>query len=276
MLGWPVARGGSQQIVDAMASYLCTLGCMIWTGRRVESLDDLPPARAVLLDITPRQMIRIAGHRLPAGYVRRLGTIAMVRARSSSTGRSMARSPGRPRRAAVPVRSTWVARWRRSRPVRMRSRRGEHPERPFVLLSHPSLFDPTRAPPGRHTAWGYCHVPHGSSSDMTDRVEAQVERFAPGFAARIRTRHVLAPSDLQRYNANYIGRDINGGVQDLRQLFTRPVARVVPYATPHEASTSIRRPPRPAAGCAGLCGHFAARAVLEREFFRQRSRSGFP
>ena len=133
-----------------------------------------------------------------------------------------------------------------------------------MLLSQPSLFDPTRAPPGAQTAWAYCHVPNGSTVDMTDRIESQVERFAPGFRDRIRARHVMAPLDFQAYNANYVGGDINGGSQDLRQLFTRPVARRVPYSTPLPWLYLCSSSTPPGGGVHGLCGYYAARAALQR------------
>ena len=144
--------------------------------------------------------------------------------------------------------------------------RGEHPDRPFVLLSQPSLFDASRCPPGRHTAWAYCHVPNGSTVDMSDRIEAQVERFAPGFRDRILARHDMAPADFESYNANYIGGDINGGAQDLRQLFTRPVARLVPYSTPLRGLYLCSSSTPPGGGVHGLCGYYAARAALKSLF----------
>jgi len=142
--------------------------------------------------------------------------------------------------------------------------RGQHPERPFVLLAQQSLFDATRAPAGRHTVWAYCHVPNGSTVDMSDRIETQIERFAPGFGGRIVGRHVFGPAALQRYNANYVGGDIAGGVLDLRQLFTRPVARIVPYSTPLEGIYLCSSSTPPGAGVHGMCGYFAARAALAR------------
>jgi phytoene dehydrogenase-like protein len=144
--------------------------------------------------------------------------------------------------------------------------RGEHPARPFVLLSQPSLFDRTRAPAGCHTAWAYCHVPHGSTVDMSAQIEAQVERFAPGFGATILARHTMAPADFQSYNENYVGGDINGGSQDIRQLFTRPVARLVPYSTPSPGLYLCSSSTPPGGGVHGLCGYHAALAVLKTDF----------
>jgi len=140
--------------------------------------------------------------------------------------------------------------------------RGGHPERPFVLAAQSSLFDPARAPAGGHTAWAYCHVPNGSDTDMAGRIEAQLERFAPGFRDCVKARSVMTPADLESYNANYIGGDINGGAQDLRQLFTRPVARANPYSTPHGEIYLCSASTPPGGGVHGMCGYFCARSIL--------------
>ena len=140
--------------------------------------------------------------------------------------------------------------------------RGEPPEKPFVLVAQQSLFDSTRAPEGKHTLWTYCHVPNGSSFDMTERIESQIERFAPGFRDRILARHVTTPIELERYNANYIGGDINGGVQDFWQLFTRPTIRLVPYSTPARGIYFCSSSTPPGGGVHGMCGYFAAQAAL--------------
>ena len=240
-VGWPMARGGSQAIADALAAYLRSLGGEIETGRRVESLDELPPARAVLFDVTPRQLLAASrATRLPARYRRRLGGLPLRPGRLQA--RLRARRPdsrGGPRSAGGRRPSTSAARWRRSPRPRRRCRGASTPERPFVLVAQQSLFDPTRAPAGKHTAWAYCHVPNGSTVDMTDRIEAQIERFAPGFRELVLARHAMGPAEMEAYNPNYVGGDINGGVQDLRQLFTRPVARLVPYATPVQGALPL-------------------------------------
>jgi phytoene dehydrogenase-like protein len=262
--GWPFPRGGSQKIVDALAAYLRSLGGEIITGVEVKSLDALPSARVVLCDITPRQLLRIAGHHLPDGYRRSLehfrygpGAFKIDFALASPIPW---RSSACLQAATVHVGGTLAEIVAAEAQVA----RGEHPERPFVLLAQHSLFDETRAPAGKHTVWAYCHVPHGSAFDMTERIEAQIERFAPGFRDCILHRHVLAPADLERYNANYIGGDINGGMQDIWQLFTRPTLRLVPYTTPvrHMYLCSSSTPP--GGGVHGLCGYFAAKAVLQR------------
>lgn len=260
--GWPIVRGGSQNLSESLASYLRSLGGEIVTGWRVDSIDELPPSWAVMLDVTPRQVARIAGGRLPAGYIRRLASY-----RYGAGVFKLDWALGGP----IPWTSVECA---RGGTVHLGGTldevaasesavgRGQHPERPFVLLSQPSLFDPSRAPQGRHTAWAYCHVPNGSSVDMTERIEAQVERFAPGFRDLILARHAMTPADFESYNANYIGGDINGGAQDLRQLFTRPVARLVPYATPSRGLYICSSSTPPGGGVHGLCGFYAARAAL--------------
>jgi phytoene dehydrogenase-like protein len=260
--GWPFPRGGSQAIADALASYLRSLGGEIECGRRVESLAELPGEKLVLLDVTPRQFLALAGDRLPSPYRRRL---AGYRYGPGAFKLDLALDGPVPwaaeecaRAATVHLGGTLDEIARGEAQVA----RGGHPERPFVLLAQQSLFDSTRAPAGRHTVWAYCHVPNGSTVDMSGRIEAQIERFAPGFRERIVARSALGPSDLERYNANYVGGDIAGGMLDLCQLFTRPVARIVPYSTPLEGVFLCSSSTPPGAGVHGMCGYFAARAAL--------------
>ncbi len=265
-VGWPMAAGGAGRIADALVGCLEARGGEVHTGRPVRGLEDLPPARAVLFDLTPRQLLQIAGNRLPARYRRRLagyrygpGAFKLDWAlrepipwRAEACARAGTVHLGGPlEEVAASERATW---------------RGRVEERPFVLLAQHSLFDPARAPEGRHTAWAYCHVPHAWDGDATRRIEAQVERFAPGFRDVVLERHVLSPAALERRNANLVGGDINGGVQDLRQLFTRPVARLVPYQTPEEAFYICSSSTPPGGGVHGMCGYFAARAALRRSF----------
>jgi phytoene dehydrogenase-like protein len=260
--GWPIPRGGSQKIADALASYLRTLGGEIVTGERVETLEQLPPARAVLFDVTPRQLLRIAGDRLPAGYRRALGR---YRYGPGVFKLDLALDGPIPWRAAACARAATVHIGGTLGEIAAAERvawRGQQAERPFVLLAQPSLFDASRAPHGKHTIWAYCHVPHGSTFDMTDRIEAQIERFAPGFRDRILARSALGPAAMERHNANYIGGDINGGVQDFFQLYTRPVVSLNPYATPAENIYICSSSTPPGGGVHGLCGYFAAQAVL--------------
>lgn len=271
--GWPLPRGGSQRIADALAGYLRSLGGEVVTGRPVRALDELPPARAVLFDLTPRQVLAIAGQRLPAGYRHRLERYrygpGAFKVDWALAGPIPWRAPECRRAATVHLGGMLDEIATAERAVAA----GRHPERPFVILAQPSLFDPSRAPEGKHTAWAYCHVPNGSSVDMTGRIEAQVERFAPGFRELILARNVLSPADLERYNPNYVGGDINGGVLDLRQLFTRPAPRLNPYTTPDSRLYICSSSTPPGGGVHGMCGYWAARAALRRVLQAHRRRA---
>ncbi|MGH2729572.1 MAG: phytoene desaturase family protein [Actinomycetota bacterium] len=262
--GWPAARGGSQKIADALVSYLESCGGRVETGRRVTTLREVPPARAILLDVSARALATIAADRLPARYQARLrrwrhgpgvfkldwaldGPIPWTAEQCRSAGTVHLGGPF----AELAAAEAAVA-------------GGRHPERPFVILAQQSLFDAARAPDGKHTAWAYCHVPSGSTVDMTERVELQIERFAPGFKDLVLERSVMAPGDLEDRNANLVGGDISGGVQDLRQLFFRPVPRLVPYATPAPGLYICSSSTPPGGGVHGMCGYWAARAALRR------------
>jgi phytoene dehydrogenase-like protein len=262
VVGWPFPRGGSQKIADALAACLCSLGGEIVTGVEVRSIDELPRAQAILCDITPRQLLRIAGKHLPASYKRELGR---YRYGPGAFKVDFALDGPVPWKAEECRRAATVhigGRFEEIVESEAEVAGGKHPERPFVLVAQQSLFDDTRAPAGRHTLWAYCHVPNGSTVDMTERIEAQIERFAPGFRERILARHTFTPAELENYNANYIGGDINGGIQDIWQLFTRPVARPVPYSTPARDIYICSSSTPPGGGVHGLCGYFAARAAL--------------
>ena len=263
-VGWPLARGGSQAIVDAMAAYLRSLGGEIVTGIEVKSLDMLPSSRVALCDVTPRQLLRIAGERLPNSYQRKLRSFrygpGVFKLDLALDGPIPWKSQECLRAATVHLGGTLpeiaageASVWR-----------GEHPERPFVLLAQPSLFDETRAPAGKQTVWAYCHVPAGSTFDMTGRIESQIERFAPGFRDRVLARHTFSAAQMEVYNANYVGGDINGGVQDLWQMFTRPTIQVNPYATPLDNVFLCSSSTPPGGGVHGLCGYYAARAALSK------------
>ena len=271
VVGWPMARGGSQRIVDALAAYLRDLGGEIVTGRPITSLDELPPARAILADITPRQLVRIAGNQLPERYVRRLGRYrygpGVFKVDFALDGPIPWRNPDCLRAATMHVGGTLPELAASERAVWS----GEPPERPFVLLAQQSLFDESRAPAGKHTAWAYCHVPASSEVDMTERIEAQIERFAPGFRDCILARHTLTAREMEAYNPNYVGGDINGGLASLTQLFTRPLITpniANPYATPTKGLYLCSSSTPPGGGVHGLCGYFAARATL-RDVFGQ-------
>jgi phytoene dehydrogenase-like protein len=262
-VGWPIARGGSQNVADALASYFRSLGGEIATSAPVEHLDELRPARAILLDVSPRQVLSLAGDAVPPGYRRvleryRFGSAAF-KLDWALDGPVPWKAPECARAATVHLGGT-LEEVAASEATHSKGR--EVHERPFMLFVQPTLFDPSRAPAGKHTAWGYCHVPNGFTGDLTDRLERQVERFAPGFRERIIGRSVTTPADLERRNANLIGGDINGGMMDLRQVFARPVARPTPYRTPMKGVYLCSASTPPGGGVHGMCGYHAARAAL--------------
>jgi phytoene dehydrogenase-like protein len=261
LFGWPFARGGSQRITDALVSILRDLGGEIQTSAPVGSLDELE-AGLVVCDIATGELVRIAGERLPDRYARRLdrfphgpgafkvdlaldGPIPWAaeecsRACTVHLGGTLAE-------IAESERAPWL---------------GRHAERPFVLLAQHSLFDPSRAPEGKHTVWAYCHVPNGSDFDMTERIEAQIERFAPGFRDRVIGRSVMPPGTLQAHNRNLVGGDLNGGAATLRAMIARPVFSFVPYRTPARGLYLGSASTPPGGGVHGMCGYLAARAAL--------------
>ena len=259
-VGWPFPRGGSQRLADALSRRLRELGGEIRTSSPAESL---PRADLVMCDVVPRELLRLAGDRLPERYARRL--------------RSYRHGPG-----------AFKVDWALDGPIPWRSEEcrgagtvhlggsldeisasewgawsGRPAERPFVLLAQTSLFDATRAPAGKHTAWAYCHVPSGSSVDMTERIEAQVERFAPGFGEVVLARDTMGPADLEAHNRNLVGGDLNAGTMDLGQLFFRPVRRLVPYRTPLDGVYLCSAATPPGGGVHGMCGYSAARVALK-------------
>jgi len=261
-VGWPFPRGGAQAISDALASYLRSLGGEIETNAAVESLDELPPARAVLADVSPRALVRIAGDRLPPRYAR-----ALERYRSGPgafkldlalDGPIPWAAPEAARAGCVHVGGTLadVAASERAPSA------GRAPGRPFVLVGQHSGFDETRAPEGKHTVWAYGHVPNGWTGDETGAIEAQIERFAPGFRERILARNAAGPTELERRNPNLVGGDVNAGLQDLRGILVRPTLRPVPYATPVPGLFLCSASTPPGGGVHGLCGLGAARAAL--------------
>jgi phytoene dehydrogenase-like protein len=265
--GWPLPRGGSQQIANALASYFTSIGGKVETKSPVKSLSQLPPAKAVLLDVTPKQMLEIAGAEFSPLYRKQLqryrygmgvfkidwaldGPVPFTapECRQAGTvhlGNSLEEIAASEKQAAS----------------------GQHPEKPFVLLAQQSVFDASRAPAGRHTAWAYCHVPNGSQADMTAAIEKQVDRFAPGFRDRILGRHVMNTTQMQAYNPNYIGGDINGGIIDIGQLYTRPALRLSPYRTSAAGIYVCSSSTPPGGGVHGMCGYHAARRALKDVFF---------
>jgi phytoene dehydrogenase-like protein len=262
--GWPVVRGGSQALADALVAYLESLGGEVRCGQPVKSIAELPPARAVLLDVTPRQVLDIAGDRLTEGYRRALSRFRYGAGVFKVDWALDAPIPWE----AADCRSACTVHLggTMDEVVAWEQHPAEPPDAPFVILSQQTVFDPSRAPAGKHTAWAYCHVPNGSEADMTEAIESQVERFAPGFRDRILARHSTGPLALQAYNPNYVGGDINGGLQDWRQLFTRPTVRPVPYATSDRSIYICSSSTPPGGGVHGMCGYWAARAALTRAF----------
>ncbi|MGQ0432815.1 MAG: phytoene desaturase family protein [Microthrixaceae bacterium] len=261
--GWPVAKGGSQAIVDAMASRLTELGGTIETGRPVRTLDDVPPSKAVLFDVTSRQLLDICGDALPSGYRNRLGRfrygpgvfkVDYALAEPVPWANADCRRAGSLHLGAtlpeVAAAEAEVA-------------AGRHPDRPFVLVGQQSLADASRAPAGQHTLWTYCHVPNGSTVDMTDAIERQIERFAPGFRDVVLARHVADNAWYEAHNANLIGGDINGGSFAGAQQVLRPRPGVHPYRTGNQRLYLCSSSTPPGGGVHGMCGMHAARAALE-------------
>ena len=262
--GWPVARGGSEAVTAALVRYLESLGGEVRSDSPVTSLGDLPSATAVLLDLTPRQVLALAGDRLPVGYRQALGRYrygpGVFKLDWALDGAIPWASPTCREAGTVHLGGPL------EEVVASEAASGTAAARPFVILVQATIFDPSRAPEGKHTAWAYCHVPNGSTTDMTGAIQAQVERFAPGFGDRVLARHVTGPAAMEAYNPNYVGGDINGGIQDWRQLFTRPVVSALPYATPDRGLYICSSSTPPGGGVHGMCGHWAARAALARAF----------
>lgn len=263
-VGWPVVRGGSQRITDALVDELRAHGGEIVTGHEVATLDELPNARATLLDLTPRQVLRVAGDRLPTRYARTLrrfrygpGVCKVDWALSDPVPWA---HPDVARAGTVHVGGTLAEIAAAEADVLA----GRMPDRPFVIFVQAAGPDPSRAPDGRHTGWAYCHVPHGSALDCTDHIEAQIERFAPGFRDTVVERHTMSAAALETYDANYVGGDINGGAGDLRQVFTRPAVSLRPWVTPVPGLYLCSSATPPGGGVHGMCGWHAARAALRR------------
>ncbi|MFN0103467.1 MAG: phytoene desaturase family protein [Bryobacteraceae bacterium] len=261
---WPCAQGGSQRIVDSLAGYLRSLGGTIEVNREVRRMSDIPASRAVLFDLAPSAVERIAGDDLPSGYRKQL--------------RAFRQGPGVfkidwalnapiPWTAAECARAATVhlgATFKELSASERDAVNGRISERPFVLVAQQSMFDRSRAPEGRHTGWAYCHVPHASSIDMTERIERQIERFAPGFKNVILTRRTMSPADVEAHNPNMIGGDIGGGANNLSQFFFRPTLRWDPYSTPNPRLFLCSSSTPPGGGVHGMCGYWGAQSALRR------------
>jgi phytoene dehydrogenase-like protein len=265
-VGWPMPRGGSVVISDALAAKLRSLGGEIVTGSRVAAIGAIPGARAYLFDTSPRDLERITGDRLPDRYRRALRQYrygpGVFKIDYALDGPVPWRAPEVARAGTVHVGGSFED----IREAEAEVARGRHAERPFVLVAQPSAFDPTRAPAGRHVLWAYCHVPNGSRVDMTAPIEAQIERFAPGFRDRVLARHVMDTGEVEHRNANYVGGDISCGAHSGLQFLARPVLRIDPYATPDRAIYLCSAATPPGGGVHGMCGFHAARAALARSF----------
>jgi phytoene dehydrogenase-like protein len=267
-LGWPCAKGGSSAITNSLASYFQSLGGTIRTSSPVRTMRDVPKSRVVLFDVTPRQLAAIAGDDLPPSYTKRLrrfrygpGVFKVDWAldgpipwRAEECGRAATvHVGGTIEEIAVHERTIW---------------QGRSTKRPFVLVAQQSLFDDTRAPAGKHTGWGYCHVPHGSTEDMTEAIEQQIERFAPGFRERILSRHTMNTAAYESYNANMVGGDISGGANNIIQILARPFPWRDPYTTPNKRIYLASSSTPPGGGVHGMCGYWSARSALHHAFGR--------
>jgi phytoene dehydrogenase-like protein len=267
--GWPLPKGGSQQIANALASYFTSIGGKIVTGFPVSRLEQLPSAHAVLFDISPRQLLQIAGHKFSGHYTRQLQRfrygMGVFKVDFALDGPVPFTATSCLQAGTVHLGSTLEEIAAGEQAIFD----GKHPEKPYVLLAQQSLFDATRAPQDKHTLWAYCHVPNGSTRDMTSIIENQIERFAPGFKDRIIGKHVMNTADFEAYNSNYIGGDINGGRQDITQLFTRPALKLSPYRTSARGLYICSSSTPPGGGVHGMCGYHAARRALKDVFHSQ-------
>lgn len=261
---WPCAEGGSQLIVDSLAAYLKSMGGEIEVARQVRALGDLPPSRAVLFDVAPSALDRIAGDALPASFRRQLRRFrqgpGVFKIDWALRGPIPWTAPECMRAATVHVAGTFEE-LAASEDAAVN---GRIADRPFVLVAQQSLFDRTRAPEGHHTGWAYCHVPNGATTDMTDRIERQIERFAPGFRDLILARRAMAPADVEAHNPNMRGGDIGGGANDLSQFFFRPTLRWDPYSTPNPRLYLCSSSTPPGGGVHGMCGYWAAQSALSK------------
>ncbi len=264
--GWPLPKGGSQAIADALASYFVALGGEIETGFHVRSLNQLPGAKAVLFDVTPKQLMEITGQRFSFIYKKQLNRyrygMGAFKIDWALDGPIPFTAPECRKAGTIHLGGTLEE----IAASEQRVFSGKIPEKPYVLLAQQSLFDPSRTPAGKQTAWAYCHIPNGSAVDMTEIIEKQVERFAPGFRNLILKRHTMNAVQMENYNPNYIGGDINGGLMDITQLFTRPALRLSPYKTSAKGIYICSSSSPPGGGVHGMCGYHAAKRALKDVF----------
>jgi len=267
--GWPIPKGGSNSIANALASYFVSLGGKIETNFYVSSLQQLPSSHAILFDVTPKQLLQIAGHKFSPFYQWQLERfrygMGVFKIDWAMDGPIPFTNQACREAGTIHIGNTFEEIAASEKLVS----EGRHPEKPFVLLAQQSLFDKSRAPGGKHTAWAYCHVPSGSTLDMVEQIENQIERFAPGFRERILAKHVMNSAQMEEYNPNYIGGDINGGVIDIGQLFNRPALRWSPYRTSAKGIYICSSSTPPGGGVHGMCGYYSARRVLKDLFKSQ-------
>ena len=264
--GWPIPKGGSNSIADALSSYFISLGGTIETDIYVKSLDQLPSAHAILFDVTPKQLLQIAGHRFSSIYKWQL---ERYRYGMGVFKIDWALDAPIPFTAETCRQAGTVHIGNTIQEIvdyEQQIWNGKHPGNPFTLLAQPSVFDPSRSPEGKHTAWGYCHVPNGSAQDMTAAIENQIERFAPGFKDIILAKHVMDTAQMEEYNPNYIGGDINGGALNISQLFTRPALRWSQYKTSAKGIYICSSSTPPGGGVHGMCGYHSAKKALKDIF----------
>lgn len=264
--GWPIAKGGSNNIANALASYFISLGGKIETNFYVSALKQLPSSHAVLFDVTPKQLLQIAGHKFSSIYKWQLNRYRYGMGVFKIDWALDAPIPFTAQQCRQAGTIHLGNTFEEITASEQLTSEGKISEKPFVLLAQQSLFDQSRAPEGRHTAWAYCHMPNGSDTDMTNIIEKQVERFAPGFRERILNRHTMNSSQLEEYNPNYIGGDINGGIIDIKQLFTRPALRLSPYSTSAKGIYICSSSTPPGGGVHGMCGYHSAKKALKDVF----------
>ena len=261
-VGWPIARGGAQSITNALCSYLSALGGRVKTSSNVESLDSLTDYDLIFCDLTPRQLLAISGRRLSDSYRRRLEAFRYGPGVFKLDYALSAPIPWKAPECALAATVHLGGSFDEIAAAEGSVRNGKCAERPFVLLAQPSLFDASRAPAGKHTAWAYCHVPNGSKVDMREKIEDQIERFAPGFREIILARHAFSPAQIEHMNANLVGGDISGGVIDLHQVVFRPTRKLYATSAPDIFLCSSSTPP--GGGVHGMCGYHAAKLALAR------------
>jgi len=267
--GWPIPKGGSNAIANALASYFVSLGGTIETNFYVRSLNQLPSSHAILFDVTPWQLLQIAGYKFSSVYTWQLKRyrygMGVFKIDWALDGPIPFTATACREAGTVHLGNTLEE----IAASEQLTSEGKHPEKPFVLLAQQSLFDASRAPEGKHTAWAYCHVPNGSEVNMTEQIEKQVERFAPGFRDRIAGRHIMNTAEMEVYNPNYVGGDITGGIMDLGQLFTRPALRLSPYKTSAKGIYICSSSTPPGGGVHGMCGYHAAKKALRDVFHKK-------